>query len=251
VNEQRKEKEYINKHNCTPYEQGKTVEIKELFSHENGNKKFVGNPNDPIEWIKIGKHIDQDAKAIRSMLKSYSHRYKYNSKSKMKVEMIDLGNYKGIEKIIRYFDQANETHFNPEDRNQHQLLYILNLICCHPNFNEYEFQGQTYRGMKMDADDLKQYEIGAKIMTKSLLSTLKERFVAENFATKAKQNADANKMKRSCICIYNIRKAHTALDIENLSVFPYEKEVLLIPYSAFKVVNIQEINKEYGTEIEI
>ncbi|CAF3980384.1 unnamed protein product, partial [Rotaria sp. Silwood2] len=245
-----------NKYNCIPYEEGNTVEIKQLFSHENVNNRFLGNLNSTIEWIRVGKHIDQEAKAIRKMLKTYSEQDKSNKK-KILIEMIDLGNYEGINKIKRYFDQANdendpkyilkayteETEFyqrlnreltrahklNPNDENQHQLLDFLNLIFCRPSFRN------------------------AKIMTKSLLSTSKAQHIAESFAAKEKAIADGNAIKRACICIYKIRKAHTALDIEELSMFPHEQEVLLIPYSAFEVVNVQEITSNYGilTEIEL
>ncbi|CAF3426567.1 unnamed protein product [Rotaria sp. Silwood2] len=111
--------------------------------------------------------------------------------------MIDLENYEGIDKVKQYFDQSNDANdpkyilkayteqtgfyqrlnrtlarsheLNPNDGNQHQLLDFLNLICCHPSFRNYEFQDQAYRGMRMDAEDLKQYDIGAKIMMKSLI----------------------------------------------------------------------------------
>ncbi|CAF0795099.1 unnamed protein product [Didymodactylos carnosus] len=130
-------------------------------------------------------------------------------------EIVELLLKKGTSRCIR--DKYNCTPYEEgktaeikENLDQHQLLYILNLICCHPDFIIYEFQGQTYRGMKMDADDLKQYEIGAKIMTKSLLSISKDRSVAEKFAIKMEENVDA-----------------------------------------FQLINIQEINNNYGILIEI
>ncbi|CAF3679282.1 unnamed protein product [Rotaria sp. Silwood1] len=269
-----------NKYNHIPYDEGKTDAIKALFSRDDNKDRFVGDSNNPIEWIRIGDKIDQEAKAIRKMLKDYSNQNKNKNKRKL-INMIDLGNYKDIDKIKRYFDQANElndptyiitayteeTEFyqrlnkelarvhqlNPTDENQHQLLDFLHLICCHPHLRKYDFQGEIYRGMNMDVNDLKQYEIGVKIMTKTLLSTSKDRRIADKFATNTGISTDGTTTKKACICKYKIRKAHTALAIQELSVFPQEQEVLIVPYSAFQVVHIQEVTSDYGviTEIEL
>lgn len=269
-----------NRYNLTPYEEGKTDEIRKLFLRKDDNEKFVGDLDNTLKWIKVGEDIDQEAKSIRKMLKTYADQSKKKSK-KIQIEMIDLGNYPNIEKIQWYFDQANkkndptyilkayteETEFyqrlnralarahepNPTDPNQHQLLDFLQLICCHSSFQKYEYQGETYRGMIMNDDDFNQYEIGAKFMTRSLLSTSKLRNIAEKFANKKQVYTNGNTMEKSCICKYKIRKEHTALSIQELSAFPHEQEVLIIPYSAFQVVNIKTISTEHGsiTEIEL
>ncbi|CAF3059670.1 unnamed protein product [Rotaria sp. Silwood2] len=269
-----------NKYNYIPYDEGKTDTIKVLLSRDDNKDRFVGDSNNSIEWIRIGDKIDQEAKAIRKMLKAYSNQNK-NKKKKNLINMIDLGSYKDIDKIKRYFNQANElndptyiirayteeTEFyqrlnrelarvhqlNLTDENQRQLLDFLHLICCHSDLRKYDFQDEIYRGMNMDVNDLKQYEIGAKIMTKTLLSTSKDRRIAEKFATKTGISTGGTTIKKACICKYKIRKAHTALAIQELSVYPQEQEVLIVPYSAFQVVQIQEIRSDYGviTEIEL
>lgn len=269
-----------NKYNLTPYEEGKTDATRQLFSRNNADGRFLGDANNTIEWIRVGEHIDLEAKAIRKMLKAYSVVDK-KEKKEIQIEMIDLGNYEGIDKIKRYFDQVNENNdpvymlkayteetefyrrlnralataheLNQADKSQRQLLDFLNLIFYHPRFHNYQYRGVTYRGMKMTDVDLKQYEIGAKFMTKTLLSTSKDRNIAERFAAKKQTDANGNEIKQACIFKYQIRKAYRALAIEELSVFPHEQEVLVIPYSAFEVVNIQEMTTDNGiiTEIEL
>jgi len=97
--------------------------------------------------------------------------------------------------------------------------------------------------MMITNDDLKQYKIGTKILTKTFSSASKQRNIAISFFN------DKND-RLSTICIYEIRNHRTALDIESISIYPYEQEVVVLPYSAFKIVDIQ-INKHKSPNIEI
>ncbi|CAF1209261.1 unnamed protein product [Adineta ricciae] len=83
---------------------GASTSIKNRY----GNISFEeGNTMDMVEWIRIGKHIDQEATIIRKMLKSYAGQ-NITRENRILVKMIDLGDYEHIEKIRLYFDEANE-----------------------------------------------------------------------------------------------------------------------------------------------
>ncbi len=100
--------------------------------------------------------------------------------------------------------------------------------------------------MMITNNDLGQYKIGKRILTKTFSSSSKQLRVALRFLRK---NRDAG-ARLSAICIYEIRNQRTALDIEHISVYPEEEEVLILPYSAFKIIDIQQ-NKDKTPRVEI
>ena len=54
----------------------------------------------------------------------------------------------------------------------------------------------------------------------------------------------------SAMCTYEVRNPRTALDIHQISLFEHEAEVLLLPYSAFKIMDIQ-IDRTKSPQVEI
>ncbi|CAF0971591.1 unnamed protein product [Rotaria sordida] len=97
------------------------------------------------------------------------------------------------------------------------------------------FNGTVYRGALMTKADLSKYIVGSRIMNTSFLSTSKDIQVAEFYSGK-------DHKKFSVICTYEIRNINnrrTALDISSLSQFPHEREVLIIPFSAFHVKSVK------------
>ena len=94
--------------------------------------------------------------------------------------------------------------------------------------------------------DVKQYKIGTRILTKTFSSTSKRLAVASGFLNQNPENND----RLSTICVYEIRNRRTALDVEHISVFKAEKEVLILPYSAFKIIDIK-MNNDKIPAVEI
>ena len=122
-----------------------------------------------------------------------------------------------------------------------------------------------YRGSKIEnkeVSDIKKFLSnkkskdlpGAIAFSKSFLSFSKERAIAESFLN------DENKNKNLSKVLYILEKddnigynLSTHADIETISYFPNEKEVLFFPFSSFEIKEIKEINigKEKGYEIKI
>ncbi|CAF1339995.1 unnamed protein product [Didymodactylos carnosus] len=140
--------------------------------------------------------------------------------------------------------QLSREHFNydsNDEKSQCARNYILTLLMNHPKLNEYRFTGKTYRGMYMTDHDFNQYKVGIRILYKSFLSTTKEEAVALRFICQPN-------FKLRVICTFIIRNQQTALDIEKISAYSGEKEVLILPYSVWEVRNIRQMHR---IEIEL
>ncbi|CAM4964407.1 unnamed protein product [Rotaria socialis] len=146
--------------------------------------------------------------------------------------------------ILEYFDETGRSSSNY--RLVNCLVHIVTLLIYHPNLPLYQFQGVCYRGMRITQKDLDQYQLGQHILNRSFLSTSAYRSVAEMFAGEGQQSCmrrsyqDHRSLQYSCICKYEIKQESTAINIENLSTRPDEKEVLIIPFSVFEVTNIKK-----------
>jgi hypothetical protein len=77
--------------------------------------------------------------------------------------------------------------------------------------------------MVITDNDLKQYRIGIRILTKTFSSSSKALNIAMKFLSK---NKSINDQLRT-LCTYEIRNQRTALDVQNISLFKFEKEILI------------------------
>ena len=88
-------------------------------------------------------------------------------------------------------------------------------------------------------------------MNKASLSTTTGWTTAEQFATK--QTGDrvtqhGERMKVAALCSLDIVNHRTGLNIESLSEYQHEKEVLVGPYTAFSITVVRRVADNY-TEI--
>ncbi|UJR38774.1 hypothetical protein I4U23_031439 [Adineta vaga] len=122
--------------------------------------------------------------------------------------------------------------------------------------DKYNYCGKTYRGMLLQESDSSKYVVGSKLMNISFVSTSKERNVAEIYAggeeipelIPASQN-EINQIP--AICTYVIKNLGTALNIEQISEIPDECEVLILPFSAFRIRCIRRLDKTVNKGITI
>jgi hypothetical protein len=89
--------------------------------------------------------------------------------------------------------------------------------------------------MIISEKDLSKYVVGCRFMNVSFLSASKNKEVAEVFCG---QNQAAGFSVLCTYVIYNKNKRRTALDIELMSWFPSEEEVLILPFSPFYVFDV-------------
>ena len=117
-----------------------------------------------------------------------------------------------------------------------------------------------YRGSKISNDEiekLKDYKNkklkglpGSIAFSRSFLSFTKSKTIAEDFLNKENNNKNLSKVlyivEKDDKLEYNLS---THGDIEEISCFPNEKEVLFFPFSSFEVKEISD--KNYGYEIKL
>ncbi len=116
------------------------------------------------------------------------------------------------------------------------LIDFVALLIYRRELSQYLFTGPVYRGMIMSEDDLIKYIVGSRIMNTSFLSTTKDREVAEAFSRQ-------NQQEFAVLCTYEIlnkNNRRTALKIADISNFPGEQEVLILPFSPFCVKSIKQ-----------
>ncbi|CAF1270585.1 unnamed protein product, partial [Rotaria sordida] len=99
--------------------------------------------------------------------------------------------------------------------------------------------------MRITQNDLNQYLSNQYILNRSFLSTSIDREVVEMFAGEGQQSKMRYTPKNhcalqySCLCQYLIKQNSTAINIQSLSTRPDEKEILILPFSVFKVTAIK------------
>jgi hypothetical protein len=124
---------------------------------------------------------------------------------------------------------------------------ISHIFLHHPNFQKLGFKGEVHRGIVMPKHKLDHYKVDSCIITTTFISTSKKPAVAEAFGDKSVPNLATH----SFFCTYNIvNDGRTAIDISNLSKHPEEEEVLILPYSSFRITKIEEKHERTNIYLE-
>jgi hypothetical protein len=114
------------------------------------------------------------------------------------------------------------------------LIDFVALCVYRQEFRPLVISGTVYRGMVMSEADILKLVVGSQIMNTTFLSTSKDK---DNVEFPREQN----QQEFNVLCTYvinNNNNRRTALDIAYLSSFPGEREVLILPLSAFYVKSI-------------
>ncbi|CAF0942354.1 unnamed protein product [Adineta ricciae] len=275
-----------NRFGLLPVQEARTDEIKKLFEQreqQNNENRFVGDTNF-IEWLTVNERAAEYAVFYRDSLKdAYENGIDCDLLVYYLKEIV-ANNPKGMLDIIycfrAYFESKDATHIVKAYTVESDFYRTLNkdlakmishrdsietevkikvkipgaiaaVLSCDPALQQLSFTGDTFRGMCVTTNDLDQYKPGSIIMTKSFLSTSKNKEVAEGFITNEleQEGPASNSKKISVICRYSIRNRNTALAIETLSIFKKEEEVLILPINVFKVVSVQEKNGRFEIKL--
>ena len=112
---------------------------------------------------------------------------------------------------------------------------FASILSHHHRLNKYRhFIGKTYRGMNLKQSDLDQYQQGKFILTRTFLSSSTDQTIAESFLNSKEL------INYPVLCIYHIRNSLSTIDVHQISKYPNEKEILIIPFVTFRIINVQK-----------
>jgi hypothetical protein len=121
----------------------------------------------------------------------------------------------------------------PEDRQYWEgALDVVCIIVHHPALSAYELKEEktVFRGMSIPKKYVDNFQDGTCLTNKTFLSTSTTQDVAEQYL-----HTDDELI--GCLCIYTLLPSdrRTALHIAGISKIAGEEEVLILPYTTFKV----------------
>jgi hypothetical protein len=91
----------------------------------------------------------------------------------------------------------------------------------------------------MTENEFRKYVVGKLIFNKAFTSTSKERRVAETFIS---SNTQDQKKNAIFTFIFNDDEINFAIDLNGISDFPNEKEVLIMPGIPFRITKVTRGN---------
>ncbi|CAF1502310.1 unnamed protein product [Rotaria sordida] len=258
----------INKYDMTPADEAGTLEIKLLFRRrpEEAQARFISTGHN-VEWqksaagraVKIAAHNLAYCNPFENMTTAY----------KSIVQAIELRDSKDMNQIKYFLDKACETNdasyllraytaetdfyrrlnirsaqLNARRGHPDPNLYLKEWSLAYnaqlikdPTFQRFHWTGKTYRGMIITEFELQLYNrVGNGIVNHAFLSTSKDREVALSFASSPSPG------EISVICVYTITQDWSALDIEKISEYPEEREVLIVPNMHFRITKFTKGN---------
>ncbi len=137
---------------------------------------------------------------------------------------------------------------NPENTLAASIFYLIASFNFDPLLRpKYVYTGRVYRGLRTNLDYIRTYRKNELVVNRPFLSTSKNIDVANMFAGVENRNqfrktqSPSNILEVAVRCTYEIRRLETrAINITNMSTYrKNEEEVLLMPISTFRVVDIK------------
>lgn len=139
---------------------------------------------------------------------------------------------------------------NPENTLAGSIFYLIASFNFDPILrSKYAYTGRVYRGLRTSLAYIRTYRKNELVVNRPFVSTSKKLDVANIFTSFEQQNQfrkaqySSNFLEAAVRCTYEIRRLQTrAINIVNvnMSMFPKdEEEVLLMPLSTFRIVDIK------------
>jgi hypothetical protein len=256
----------LNKYNNTPVDECETEEIRELFKRPKTTIRFGGNithEQEKLLWTLIEtneQHIVRyhvsDTYEGNRLEYGLFHGDQILQQLGSNMPKIDVirrlfrraMDEKDCTRLIQAYTAETEFYNRINDYLISHTEQTLNESCAKPTVisefidtiylnhqlhENYRFEGKCYRSIKIKSHtELNNYQVGAKLINRCFISTTKDRQIAEQYVHDREGNENV------VFITFEIREHKTALDIEYLSEFANEKEVLIMNNSIFKVISV-------------
>ena len=138
--------------------------------------------------------------------------------------------------ILFFFESSLKDSVNYQLVNA--LVDIVGLFIYRSELQLYSFSGTVFRGMNISEEEFGKHVVGSRRMNTSFLSASKQQEVAKIFLA-SERNGQSIGVFYTFV-IHNINHRRTAIDISSISRFTEEQEVLILPFSAFRVMSITQ-----------
>ena len=262
-----------NRHRCLPCDEAGTPEMKALFVRSSPNR-FVHDEFDPAAWVKYDttaeelvknyrlcqtgyswtpqsiehllKHIEEEMPETKQeRILTFLNQAPHDPISLLKAHTVESSFYRNLNRDVatKHFDQSTNVG----------LTCFIDFFYNHPTLESLSYVGSVYRGMIISEGNLSEYSAGRKVMSKAFMSTSKDRSVAEDFTNKKSKDwatQHGGDMKMCVLCILEITHRRTGLNVESVSEYQDEKEVLVGPCTAFRITGVRRIAPNYA-EIDL
>ena len=201
--------------------------------------------------LKTAKNIDKVHSALREALNSSDVRqfisaYTINSDFYIilnkRLSKLDVSSH--VTDFLVAFISQNDSH-----ETANWPLYFTSVVLkavTAPGSLLKSYGGKTYRGITMTKDDLLQYTINSIVVQKTFSSSSKNPAVARKFA----RQSEGGNVTALFTFVLDYSNA-VCVDLQDMSAFPEEEEVLILPLSIFIVSNVNRNTADGFTEIEL
>ncbi|CAF0973834.1 unnamed protein product [Rotaria sp. Silwood1] len=259
----------VNKFDKTPIDEANTEELRQLFLRPKTSNRFGGNISYEREksiWIPVDGNenvIIQDP--ITDLYKGNRLNYGIFQADNIIKQLNGMPKLDVIQRFFRRAVQEKdltrliqaytaETDFYNHVNNyllsrqpENSLSQFVQIIYFNDQLHKkFSYEGTCYRSIIIDSEDqLSLFKKGAKVFNRTFISATRDRQIAEEYI-----------LDRSCenkyivMMIFKIRHCYTAINIEDISEFSHEEEILIMCDKIFKVEKITKRNNFY-IEVEL
>jgi hypothetical protein len=201
------------------------VDAFDLINHPDFQQFLKRNLADPEKYTKTMKAVNEakQRNSIEPLITLYTSE--------------NAGFYRAFNHLLIQSSTNTEISEHQCDR------YIIEFHLRHQELKERAFTGKVYRGGTIPIDDLVIYQHALDTQPtgvlgfKSFTSTSRDPLVALNFALRTPANAN----EKHVLFIFEIMEVSpTIFAVSDISEYPQEQEVLILPGNLFIVTKIQE-----------